>query len=67
MSLIRHPLQEIFSPNYVANDIILNENDKKINVITGANSSGKSVYIKQVFINERYKLDCIDNDNGANR
>lgn len=43
----RHPLQCISVPSFVPNDTYISP-DKNIAVITGPNSSGKSVYIKQV-------------------
>ncbi|KAI1290305.1 MutS -like protein 5 [Halotydeus destructor] len=45
----RHPLQELVTEKFVANNYESGP-DKKIKVITGPNSSGKSVYIKQVCI-----------------
>ncbi|KAL1916883.1 uncharacterized protein VTP21DRAFT_5080 [Calcarisporiella thermophila] len=47
----RHPLQEHFVDTFVPNDISLAERDKKVMLLTGCNSSGKSVYMKQVFSN----------------
>ena len=43
----RHPLQELTVDRYIANDIFLHE-EKHIAIVTGANSSGKSVYLKQI-------------------
>ncbi|GAB1600156.1 mutS protein homolog 5 [Argonauta hians] len=44
----RHPLQEIVSSPYVANDIKSGGEYPKLKIITGPNASGKSVYLKQV-------------------
>jgi DNA mismatch repair protein MSH5 len=44
----RHPLQEmILEKNFVPNDTLV-DNDKRINMITGPNYSGKSCYARQV-------------------
>jgi DNA mismatch repair protein MSH5 len=56
----RHPLQELVVPIFVENDTCLvgghdaDPNDAALNapsvmLLTGANYSGKSVYLKQVF------------------
>lgn len=46
----RHLLVELFSKHQcIANDCSLNEEKRKM-ILTGANSSGKSVYLKQVGI-----------------
>nr|XP_015805973.2 mutS protein homolog 5 isoform X1 [Nothobranchius furzeri]XP_054597170.1 mutS protein homolog 5 isoform X1 [Nothobranchius furzeri] len=44
----RHPLLELCSPVYVANSFHSSESDGRIKIITGPNSSGKSIYLKQV-------------------
>ncbi|XP_029639779.1 mutS protein homolog 5-like isoform X1 [Octopus sinensis] len=44
----RHPLQEIVSSPYVANDITSGGRHPKLKILTGPNASGKSVYLKQV-------------------
>ncbi|XP_078157852.1 MUTS-homolog 5 isoform X3 [Carex rostrata] len=43
----RHPLQEMTVDTFVPNDTIILSNER-INIITGPNYSGKSIYIKQV-------------------
>ena len=43
----RHPLQELTVDHFVPNDTYF-DNDSNVTVITGPNSSGKSIYIKQV-------------------
>ncbi len=44
----RHPLQEMIVENFIPNDTALGGNRQPINIITGPNFSGKSVYLKQV-------------------
>ena len=44
----RHPLQELNVSNFIANDTHMGGGQEKVHVITGPNSSGKSVYLKQV-------------------
>jgi len=53
----RHPLQELVVPTFVANDTYLagggetteaNGGAPSVLLLTGANYSGKSVYLKQV-------------------
>ncbi|XP_054716142.1 mutS protein homolog 5-like isoform X2 [Uloborus diversus] len=44
----RHPLQEMCVAAFVANDTLSGGSESKIKVLTGPNSSGKSVYLKQV-------------------
>ncbi|TQD71858.1 hypothetical protein C1H46_042607 [Malus baccata] len=46
-SISRHVLQEMIVDTFVPNDTKI-ENDGRINIITGPNYSGKSIYIKQV-------------------
>jgi DNA mismatch repair protein MSH5 len=55
----RHPLQELVVPAFIENDtMIVGGDDAEMNslkapsvlLLTGANYSGKSVYLKQVFI-----------------
>mmetsp|Transcript_10628 Transcript_10628/g.40026 ORF Transcript_10628/g.40026 Transcript_10628/m.40026 type:complete len:827 (-) Transcript_10628:426-2906(-) len=43
----RHPLQEITVSSYIPNDTFVDD-DNRVALITGPNSSGKSVYVKQV-------------------
>jgi DNA mismatch repair protein MSH5 len=43
----RHPLQELTVDAFVPNDTCICE-DKFMTVISGPNSSGKSVYLKQI-------------------
>jgi DNA mismatch repair protein MSH5 len=44
----RHPLQELVVDAFIPNDTLLAEPAGTIGLITGANYSGKSVYLKQV-------------------
>ncbi|XP_053363049.1 mutS protein homolog 5 [Clarias gariepinus] len=44
----RHPLVELCTPVFVSNPCICSETEGKVKVITGPNSSGKSIYLKQV-------------------
>ena len=44
----RHPLLERMTSNFVPNDTDVSSTGSRIHVITGPNSSGKSVYIRQV-------------------
>ncbi|KAF8770879.1 MutS protein like protein [Argiope bruennichi] len=44
----RHPLQEMCVPSFVANDIYSGGNESKIKILTGPNSSGKSIYLTQI-------------------
>ncbi|XP_061101764.1 mutS protein homolog 5 [Conger conger] len=44
----RHPLLELCSPVFVANPLLSSEAEGKVKVLTGPNSSGKSIYLKQV-------------------
>ncbi|KAI7801218.1 mutS protein homolog 5 [Triplophysa rosa] len=44
----RHPLLELCTPVFVSNTYISSETDGKVKMITGPNSSGKSIYLKQV-------------------
>lgn len=45
----RHPVVEsIIKDNFVANDTILNSQDKRTMIITGPNMAGKSTYMRQV-------------------
>nr|XP_046254342.1 mutS protein homolog 5 isoform X2 [Scatophagus argus] len=44
----RHPLLELCSPVFVANTFQSSESQDRVKVITGPNSSGKSIYLKQV-------------------
>ncbi|XP_050984827.1 mutS protein homolog 5 [Labeo rohita] len=44
----RHPLLELCTPVFVSNTYISSETEGKMKVITGPNSSGKSIYLKQV-------------------
>ena len=43
----RHPIQEITVDDFVPNDTFL-DGDRNVAVVTGPNSSGKSVYLKQI-------------------
>lgn len=44
----RHPLMELCAKTFVANPVDSGEATRRIKIITGPNSSGKSVYLKQV-------------------
>ncbi|XP_042899005.1 mutS protein homolog 5 isoform X1 [Parasteatoda tepidariorum] len=44
----RHPLQEICVSSFVGNNVFSGGTESKIKVLTGPNSSGKSIYLKQV-------------------
>lgn len=44
----RHPLLELCSPVFVANSFQSSDSHGRVKVITGPNSSGKSIYLKQV-------------------
>ncbi|XP_058504801.1 mutS protein homolog 5 [Solea solea] len=44
----RHPLLELCSPVFVANSLQSSESQGRVKIITGPNSSGKSIYLKQV-------------------
>uniref|UniRef100_A0A8C9WWZ5 MutS homolog 5 n=1 Tax=Sander lucioperca TaxID=283035 RepID=A0A8C9WWZ5_SANLU len=44
----RHPLLELCSPVFVANSFQSSESQSRVKIITGPNSSGKSIYLKQV-------------------
>ncbi|XP_056143009.1 mutS protein homolog 5 [Lampris incognitus] len=48
LSQARHPLLEMCSPVFVANSFQSSESLGRIKIITGPNSSGKSIYLKQV-------------------
>ncbi|XP_071759458.1 mutS protein homolog 5 [Centroberyx gerrardi] len=44
----RHPLLELCSPVFVPNSFQSSESQGRVKIITGPNSSGKSIYLKQV-------------------
>ncbi|XP_066516278.1 mutS protein homolog 5 isoform X2 [Hoplias malabaricus] len=44
----RHPLLELCTPVFVSNPCICSETEGKLKVLTGPNSSGKSIYLKQI-------------------
>ncbi|KFV69572.1 MutS protein 5, partial [Dryobates pubescens] len=44
----RHPLMELCAKTFVANPVSSGEATRRIKIITGPNSSGKSIYLKQV-------------------
>ncbi|XP_030248866.1 mutS protein homolog 5 isoform X2 [Sparus aurata] len=44
----RHPLLELCSPVFVANSFQSLEPQSRVKIVTGPNSSGKSIYLKQV-------------------
>ncbi|GAA6071508.1 mutS protein homolog 5 isoform X1, partial [Tachysurus ichikawai] len=43
----RHPLVELCTPVFVSNPCFCSDTEGKVKVITGPNSSGKSIYLKQ--------------------
>uniref|UniRef100_A0A8C7H4C7 MutS protein homolog 5 n=1 Tax=Oncorhynchus kisutch TaxID=8019 RepID=A0A8C7H4C7_ONCKI len=45
---LRHPLLELCSPMFVSNSFLSSETRGRVKIITGPNSSGKSIYLKQV-------------------
>ena len=44
----RHPLQELCVNTFVPNDTCLDLTHGRMKILTGANASGKSVYLTQV-------------------
>ena len=44
----RHPLQEMSVNQFIANDTKIGGDAARLHLLTGPNSSGKSVYLKQV-------------------
>ncbi|XP_059469871.1 mutS protein homolog 5-like [Neocloeon triangulifer] len=44
----RHPLQELCVSDFVPNDTDATKSEMRMKILTGANASGKSVYLKQV-------------------
>ncbi|XP_062428524.1 mutS protein homolog 5 [Rhea pennata] len=44
----RHPLMELCAKTFVSNPVNSGEDTGRIKIITGPNSSGKSIYLKQV-------------------
>jgi DNA mismatch repair protein MutS len=44
----RHPVIERLVPDFVPNDLYLNNTDSKIAIITGPNMAGKSTFMRQV-------------------
>ena len=44
----RHPLQELSVNQFIANDTQIGGDAARVHLLTGPNSSGKSVYLKQV-------------------
>ena len=44
----RHPLLEQITDTFIPNDIHLNKEGPRLIILTGPNSSGKSVYLKQI-------------------
>ncbi|OQR85627.1 mutS-like protein [Achlya hypogyna] len=45
---VRHPLQELTVESYIPNDISIDASTGFMNVLTGENGSGKSVFLKMV-------------------
>ena len=52
----RHPLQELSVTQFIANDTNIGEDAARLHLLTGPNSSGKSVYLKQVCKHNKYLL-----------
>lgn len=50
---VRHPLLELCSPVFVPNSFWSLDSQGRVKVITGPNSSGKSIYLKQVRLSEK--------------
>ena len=50
MCMYRHPLQELCVSPFVPNDSCFDLEHGRMKILTGANASGKSVYLKQVRI-----------------
>ncbi|XP_048117765.1 mutS protein homolog 5 isoform X6 [Alosa alosa] len=48
LSQSRHPLLELCCPVFVSNPLVSSDTEGKVKVLTGPNSSGKSIYLKQV-------------------
>lgn len=46
----KHPVLDVIIPNFVPNDISSIKNTSSLQIITGCNMSGKSVYLKQIAI-----------------
>lgn len=44
----RHPLKESFVTNFVPNDVYSGDGYSLVKILTGPNSCGKSVYLKQI-------------------
>ncbi|MBN3297005.1 MSH5 protein, partial [Amia calva] len=44
----RHPLVELCTGVFVSNPTLSSETEGKVKILTGPNSSGKSIYLKQV-------------------
>ena len=44
----RHPLQELSLNQFIPNDTLMDSSKNSVHILTGPNSSGKSVYLKQV-------------------
>ena len=44
----RHPLQELVEQTFIANDTLLSADASLAWILTGANGSGKSMFLKQV-------------------
>ena len=54
---LRHPIQELCTTQFVANDFDIEAEKGRIKVITGPNASGKSIYLKQV--SKRLTMPCV--------
>jgi hypothetical protein len=54
----RHPLQELCVDDFVPNDTFSGDQHTLMKIITGPNSSGKSVYLKQVMRQWYFTVSC---------
>ncbi|KAL3235535.1 MutS family protein MSH4 RNJ42_02311 [Nakaseomyces bracarensis] len=46
----RHPVLEVSIPSFVSNDISSTSDTSRVQIITGTNMTGKSVYLKQIIL-----------------
>ncbi|GAB5369893.1 hypothetical protein AAMO2058_001445900 [Amorphochlora amoebiformis] len=45
-----HPLQSLCTETFIPNDTLMDSNLRRVQILTGPNASGKSIYLKQVGI-----------------